>query len=129
MNHTTAADRRAELDGLSNRFVEAFNRQDLEAIMSFFAVDAVYEDPYGKRHEGLEEIRTQFEVVVGGNLGKISFDGEDRFIDEDTGKVMDSWMLRMWIGDEAKEERKMRGLDLLHWEGDRLIRKITYKQD
>ena len=42
---------------------------------------------------------------------------------------MDSWLLRMWIGDEAKEERSMRGLDLLHWDGDRLVRKITYKQD
>ena len=31
--------------------------------------------------------------------------------------------------DEKKEERTMRGLDLLHWDGDRLVRKITYKQD
>ena len=36
---------------------------------------------------------------------------------------------RMWIDDEKKEERTMRGLDLLHWDGDRLVRKITYKQD
>ena len=42
---------------------------------------------------------------------------------------MDSWVLRMWIKDELKEERTMRGLDLLHWKGNRLIRKITYKQD
>jgi hypothetical protein len=42
---------------------------------------------------------------------------------------MDSWILRMWIDDKTKEERTMRGLDLLHWDDDRLIRKITYKQD
>ena len=84
---------------------------------------------HGKKHETLNDIRAQFDVVVGGKLGKISFEAEDRFIDPVAGKVMDSWLLRMWIGDEAKEERTMRGLDLLHWDGDRLVRKITYKQD
>ena len=57
-------DRRAELDDLSNRFVCAFNRQNLDDIMSYFADDAVYEDPYGKKHETLNDIRAQFDVVV-----------------------------------------------------------------
>ena len=129
MNATAMTDRRAELDDLSNRFVCAFNRQNLDDIMSYFADNAVYEDPYGKKHETLNDIRAQFDVVVGGKLGKISFEAEDRFIDPVASKVMDSWLLRMWIGDEEKEERTMRGLDLLHWDGDRLVRKITYKQD
>lgn len=129
MNVTAAADRRAELDDLSTRFVGAFNRQDLDGLMSFFAEDAVYEDPYGKQHADLETIREQFDVVVGGKLGKICFESDDRFIDPVAGKVMDSWVLRMWINDAKKEERTMRGLDLLHWDGDRLVRKITYKQD
>ena len=126
MNQT---DRRAELDDLSSRFVGAFNRQNLDDIMSYFAESAVYEDPYGKKHETLDDIRAQFDVVVGGKLGKIKFEAEDRFIDPAAGKVMDSWVLRMWIEDETKEERIMRGLDLLHWDGYHLVRKITYKQD
>jgi len=128
----TASDtitRRAELDDLATRFVDAFNRQDLDAIMSFFAEDAVYEDPYGKKHAGLAAIREQFDVVVGGKLGKIRFNAEDRFIDPEAGKVMDSWLLEMRIGDGPEKERTMRGLDLLHFDGDRLVRKITYKQD
>tara|TARA_B100000676_G_C18090129_1_gene858885 strand:+ start:1372 stop:1761 length:390 start_codon:yes stop_codon:yes gene_type:complete len=129
MKATTQTDRREELDDLANRFVGAFNRQNLDDLMSYFAPDAVYEDPYGKKHKTLADIRAQFDVVVNGKLGKISFEAEDRFIDAVAGKVMDSWTLRMWIDHETKEERTMRGLDLLHWEGDRLIRKITYKQD
>jgi ketosteroid isomerase-like protein len=123
------ADRRAELDDLTTRFVGAFNRQDLDAIMSYFGEGVVYEDPYGERHDTMADIRAQFDRVVGGKLGKIAFEAEDRFIDPVAGKVMDSWVLRMWIGDKEKEERTMRGLDLLHWEGDKLVRKITYKQD
>ena len=41
MNQT---DRRAELDDLSSRFVGAFNRQNLDDIMSYFAESAVYEE-------------------------------------------------------------------------------------
>ena len=129
MKATTQSERRDELDDLSTRFVSAFNRQNLDDLMSYFAPDAVYEDPYGKKFNTPADIRAQFDVVVNGKLGKISFEAEDRFIDAIAGKVMDSWILRMWIDDETKEERTMRGLDLLHWDGDRLIRKITYKQD
>ena len=129
MKATTKTDRREELDDLATEFVGAFNRQNLDDLMSYFAPDAVYEDPYGKKYRTPADIRAQFDVVVNGQLGKISFEAEDRFIDAIAGKVMDSWILRMWIDDETKEERTMRGLDLLHWDGDRLIRKITYKQD
>ncbi len=129
MKATIQTDRREELDDLASRFVGAFNRQNLDDLMSYFSPDAVYEDPYGKKHKTPADIRAQFDIVVNGKLGKISFEAEDRFIDAVAGKVMDSWTLRMWIDDATKEERTMRGLDLLHWDGDRLIRKITYKQD
>ena len=129
MSEIATANRRAELDDLSTRFVYEFNRQNLNGLMSFFAEDAVYEDPYGKQHTDLVAIREQFDVVVGGKLGKICFEAQDRFIDPVAGKVMDSWILHMWIDDEKKKECTMRGLDLLHWECDRLVRKITYKQD
>ena len=122
MNAIVHTERRAKLDELSTHFVGAFNRQNLDDIMSYFAEDAVYEDPYGKKHVTLNDIRAQFDVVVGGKLGKVSFEAEDRFIDPVAEKVMDSWVLRMWINDEKREERTMRGLDLLHWDGDRLVR-------
>jgi ketosteroid isomerase-like protein len=127
MTEETMPDRRAELDDLATRFVDAFNRQDIDDVMSFFAENAVYEDAFGDSHATMAAIRTAFEPVLDGRLGTIHFDADDRFIDTGTGKVMDSWRLRMHIG--ADKERTLRGLDLLHFDGDKLIRKITYKQD
>ena len=49
MKATTKTDRREELDDLATEFVGAFNRQNLDDLMSYFAPDAVYEDPYGKK--------------------------------------------------------------------------------
>ncbi len=118
---------RTELADLAAQFVDAFNRRDIDDVMSFFSEHAVYEDPYDKSHEGLAAIRTAFEPVLDGRLGDISFDGDDQFIDVETGKVMDSWRLRSHIGTE--KARVLRGLDLLHFESGKLVRKITYKQD
>jgi|TARA_B100001971_G_scaffold144329_1_gene133514 hypothetical protein len=39
---------------------------------------------------------------------------------------MDSWRLRIRIGED--KEATLRGLDLLHFDGDQLVRKITDKQ-
>lgn len=119
--------RRAALADLATRFVDAFNRQDIDDVMAFFAEGAVYEDAYGISHAGKPDIRRAFEPVLDGRLGTIHFDADDRFIDAEAGKVMDSWRLRMHIGKD--KERTLRGLDLLHFEGDKLVRKITYKQD
>ena len=123
----TASDWRAALAGLADRFVDAFNRQSLDDVMSFFANDAVYENSFGDTHKGVAAISAQFAPILDGSLGKIHFGGEDRFIDAEAGKVMDSWLLRIRIGEDG--ESKLRGLDLLHFDGDKLTRKITYKQD
>ena len=127
MTEKTGPSRRAELDDLATRFVDAFNRQDIDDVMSFFAENAVYEDAYGDSHASLADIRTAFEPVLDGRLGRIHFGADDRFIDADAGKVMDSWRLKMHIGTD--KERTLRGLDLLHFDGGKLVRKITYKQD
>ena len=48
--------------GTLQEVLDAFNRHDLDAIMSYFAEDAVFEtprgpDPWGRRFEGKEEVR------------------------------------------------------------------------
>lgn len=43
---------RAKLIELTHRFTDAFNRNDLDAVMAFFADDAVYDEFNGKRTEG-----------------------------------------------------------------------------
>ncbi len=117
------SDRRAELLDLTNRFVDAFNRQNLDDVVAFFAEDAVYEDSRGGSHQGPEAIRAAFTPLLGGTMGKIKFDDEDFFAEVESDKVMASWTLNMEV--EGKPV-KMRGLDLLHFRGDRLVRKMAY---
>ena len=117
------ADRRSQLIELTNRFVDAFNRQDLDDVVSFFSEDVVYEDSRGGSHKGPDAIREAFRHLVTGGMGKIRFDDEDFFAEVETDKVMASWTLNLEI--EGKP-MKMRGLDLLHFRGEKLIRKMAY---
>lgn len=115
--------RRKELETLTKQFVDAFNRQDIDGVASFFAEDAVYEDSSGGSHVGPAAIREAFVPLVCGGRGKIQFDDEDFFAEPEADKVMASWTLNMEIDGKPV---KMRGLDLLHFRDDKLIRKMAY---
>ena len=114
---------RQQLVELTTRFVDAFNRNDLDTVMSFFADDAVYDEFNGTRNEGKEAIRAAFEPQFTGAFGKMQFLDEDLFVDADTGKVMASWRCTL----EAKGRPTFwRGFDILHFKGDKLVQKLTY---
>lgn len=117
------ANRRAELISLTNQFVDAFNRQNLDDVVSFFAEDAIYEDSRGGAHQGKDAIRAAFTTLVTGGMGKIKFDDEDFFAEVESDKVMASWTLNMEVDGKPV---KLRGLDLLHFKGDKLTRKMAY---
>ena len=116
-------DRRDELIQLTNDFVDAFNRMNLNDVVSFFADDGIYEDSTGGRHIGHDAIRTAFEPLVGGSRGSIRFDGEDVFVETDTGKVLASWRLNL---DKDGEVSVIRGIDILEFEADKLKKKMAY---
>jgi len=116
-------DRRDQLIQLTNEFVDAFNRMDLDDVVSFFAEDGIYEDSTGGRHIGHDAIRTAFEPLVGGSRGSIRFDGEDVFVETDTGKVLASWRLNL---DKDGEVSVIRGIDILEFETDKLKKKMAY---
>lgn len=115
--------RRSELVDLTERFVDAFNKMDIDGVVSFFSDDAVYEDSRGGSHTGPAAIRQAFTPLVGGAMGQIRFDAEDLFMEEDTGKVMASWKLNMEVDGKSVV---VRGLDCLHFRGDKLVRKLAY---
>ncbi len=117
------ANRRTELEDLTKQFVDAFNRQDIDGVASFFAEDAVYEDSNGGSHTGPAAIREAFVPLVCGDRGTIRFDDEDFFAEPETDKVMASWTLNMEFDGKPV---KLRGLDLLHFRGDKLVRKMAY---
>ena len=116
-------DRRQELLALTDQFVDAFNRMNLDAVVSFFSENAVYEDSSGGRHVGHEAIRTAFEPVVGGSRGRIRFDGEDVFAEVETGKVLASWRLSL---DKDGDVSVIRGIDVLEFQGNKLAKKLAY---
>jgi len=114
---------RQQLIELAARFVDAFNRNDLDAVMSFFADDAVYDEFNGTRNEGKEAIRAAFTPQFTGAFGKMQFLDEDLFVDADTEKVMASWRCTLEV---KGRPTSWRGLDLLHFKGDKLVHKLTY---
>jgi ketosteroid isomerase-like protein len=113
----------AELTELVIRFTDAFNREDLDAVMAFIADDAVYDQFNGARAEGKAAIRAAFVPQFRGDYGTMRFVTEDLFVDAAAGKAMISWTCTL----EAGERRRgWRGLDLLHFAGRLVKEKQTY---
>ncbi|MDP6709234.1 MAG: nuclear transport factor 2 family protein [Alphaproteobacteria bacterium] len=118
-----ASEARAELEKLVIDFTEAFNADDLDGVMSYFADDAVYDEFDGARHVGKEAIRAAFVPQFRGDFGKIRFRAEDMFLDADTGKALISWLCTLETPERAGG---WRGLDILHFRDGRLVEKQTY---
>ena len=114
---------RQQLLNLTTRFMAAFNCNDLDTVMSFFTDDAVYDEFNGKRNEGKAAIRAAFTPQFTGAFGSMQFLDEDLFIDSDTGKVMASWRCTLSV---KGQPTSWRGLDLLHFRGEKLVQKLTY---
>ncbi len=118
---------RQALEKLVINFTEAFNREDLDEVMSYFADDGIYDEFNGMRHQGKVAIRAAFEPLLSGDFGRACFHTEDMFIDlgevPGTGKAMIRWLLTL---EEDARAGGWRGLDLLHFEGGKLKEKHTY---
>jgi|SRR5579871_2410918 len=114
---------RAKLIDLTRRFTAAFNRNDLDTVMAFFADDSVYDEFNGKRNRGKRAIRAAFEPQFTGAFGDMKFLEDDIFVDAEAGKAMISWRCTLSVKGKLTS---WRGLDLLHFAGERLIMKLTY---
>jgi uncharacterized protein (TIGR02246 family) len=113
----------AELRDLVLRFTDAFNRDDLEAVMSFMADDAIYDEFNGKRSRGKAAIREAFVPQFRGDFGRIRFHTEDLFVDAGAGKALISWRCSLERDGTA---RAWRGLDVIHVRDGRITEKHTY---
>jgi uncharacterized protein (TIGR02246 family) len=114
---------REELVDMTRRFLEAFNREDLDAVMEFFADDGIYDEFNGRRNLGKSAIRAAFVPQFTGAFGTMRFVDEDLFADAATGKVMASWRCTLSVHGNATS---WRGLDLLHFVNGQLVQKLTY---
>lgn len=115
--------KRSALAELTRRFLDAFNRNDLDGVMAFFADDGSYEELNGRCSVGKEAIRRAFEPQFAGAFGEMRFDEEELVVDEEAGKVMTSWRCRLELDGKPTS---WRGLDLLHFVNGKLARKLTY---
>ena len=127
-----------------NRFVEAFNVNDLDAVIPFFADDAVYKPGDGAEHRGPAAIRRAFEPQFNGAFGIMRFDEHDRLIDEAQRKAAIRWICRhdlthaktsgfsqalqrLVIGTVVGPRFGWEGLDVFHFnEAGKIVGKFTY---
>jgi len=119
----TEVNARATLERLVIDFTEAFNREDLDAVMSCFAENALYDEFNGVRSIGKAAIRKAFEPQFDGAYGRMRFHTEDLFLDVAAGKALIRWTLTL---EEDSRAGAYRGLDILHFDGGALVEKHTY---
>ena len=114
---------REKLADLVIRFTEAFNRNDLDGVMSFMAEDAVYDEFTGTVSHGAAAIRAAFVPQFRGDHGKMRFNTEDLFVDAEAGKALIRWRCRL---ETKRGPAAWRGLDIIHVVNGRISEKLTY---
>ena len=104
----------------------AFDRHDLDGIMSHFADDAVFDsprgpDPWGQRFVGLEEVRRGFAARFSG-IPDVRYTDDDHFADGDRGAS--EWTLSGTMTDGTPIE--VRGCDLWTLRDGRIVKKDSF---
>ena len=115
---------RGDLERWTRGFTQAFNANDLDRVMSYFAADSVYDQFHDESAEGLEAIRAVFEPQFKGAFGEMRFEEEDFFVDAEARKSLISWLCSL----DTKDGRAgWRGLDILVFDAaGKITRKATY---
>jgi steroid delta-isomerase-like uncharacterized protein len=102
-------------------FLDAFNAHDVDAIMSFFSEDCVFDTPRGQRYVGKEEVRRGIQARFDG-IPDIVYGDERHFTAGDRG--VSEWTIR---GTQVTGEPiEVRGCDLFEFSGGKISRKDSY---
>lgn len=109
--------------GAVERFNDAFNRQDVAAVMAAMTDDCVFENtsppPDGARHEGQAAVRAAWEAFFAGSPGAM-FETEEIFAAG--ARCVVRWIYR-WSGDGGGH---VRGVDLFCVRDGRVAEKLAY---
>jgi ketosteroid isomerase-like protein len=105
---------------------DAFNRHDLDAIMAFFADDAVFEsprgpDPHGRRFEGKAAVREGLAARFSG-IPDVHYGNDDHFVAGDRGAS--EWTLTGTTSDGVRLE--VRGCDLWTFRDGLVVKKDSF---
>ena len=113
----------AEIRDLVLRFTDAFNRDDLDGVMAFFADHALYDEFNGRQSRGRAAIRAALVPQFRGDYGRIRFHTEDLFVDARAEKALIRWRCSL---EKDDRRRSWRGLDIIHVRDGRVTEKHTY---
>ena len=105
---------------------DAFNRHDVDAIMAFFAEDAVFEaptglDPWGRRLVGKDQVREAFAARFAG-IPDVHYGDASHWVSGDRG--VSEWTLTGTTTEGARLE--LRGCDLWTIRAGQVVRKDSY---
>ena len=107
-----------------DRFNEAFNRHDVDAVMAAMTDDCVFENtspPNGQRYEGQAQVRAAWEEVFAASPDA-RFDGEDVIVAGDRCVVQ--WVYK-WTNDDGSAS-SLRGVDVLRVRDGKVAEKFAY---
>ena len=105
---------------------DAFNRHDVDAIMAFFAEDAVFEtpkgpDPWGRRFAGKEQVREGVAARFAG-IPDVHYGDDSHWVSGDRG--VSEWTLTGTTTDGV--HLQVRGCDLWTFRDGKVTRKDSY---
>jgi steroid delta-isomerase-like uncharacterized protein len=102
-------------------FLDAFNAHDVDAILSFFTDDCVFDTPRGQRLVGKEEVRKGIQARFEG-IPDVRYGDERHFTSGDRG--VSEWTIR---GTQVTGEPiEVRGCDLFEFADGKISRKDSY---
>lgn len=120
---------RSDIKKALDRWNDAWDNHDLEGVLELFHDDVLFENWTGAKVKGKKALRQAWAPWFR-NHGGFRFTSEETIIDENKQRVVYRWQLD-WPSLEkeyqGKHERR-RGLDVLYFEDDKIIRKLTYSK-
>jgi ketosteroid isomerase-like protein len=120
---------RREIEGALRKWFQAWADYDLDGVMELFHEDVLFENWTGAKAEGRENLRRAWSEWFY-RPGGFRFIEEETFVDESRQRALYRWQLE-WPsiekGCEGKPEKR-RGVDVMHFEDGKIIRKLTYSK-
>ena len=120
---------RDEIEESLARWQQAWNRHDLEGVMALIHDQVLFETWSGARVKGKARLRRAWSTWFAEH-GGFEFAEEETFIDETGQKALFRWQLRWPSPEEGYkgETEHRKGVDVLHFEDGKIIRKLTYSK-
>ena len=120
---------RGEIKTILKDWNHAWERHDLDKVMTAFHDDVFFENWTGAYIKGVGKLRKAWEPWFN-NHGNFRFLEEEIFIDESLQKVLYRWVLEWPSSESGFEDRPeiRKGVDVLHFKDGKIITKLTYSK-